>query len=134
MLLRGNAVLAALRLAWEKPGRYSRSIGVSSASPNRRVSHKWIHGSSYIGRRQITVIDEMTRDQLRVATDAIAGPYLMVPMAQLALIRSVLDRHAVRYWVDSHAISLDGKPAIAVINFGRAGNASQIQAVLDEAG
>ena len=39
---------------------------------------------------------------------------------QLAPIREVLDRHAVRYWVDSDAISLDGKPAIAVINFGRA--------------
>jgi hypothetical protein len=80
------------------------------------------------------MIDAMTRDQLRVATDGIAGPYLMVPLAQLAPIRAVLDRHAVRYWVDSDAISLDGKPAIAVINFGRAGDASQLQALLDEAG
>ena len=40
------------------------------------------------------MIDEMTRDQLRVATDGIAGPYLMVPLAQLAPIRAVLDRHA----------------------------------------
>jgi hypothetical protein len=41
------------------------------------------------------MIDAMTRDQLRVATDGIAGPYLMVPLAQLAPIRAVLDRHAV---------------------------------------
>ncbi len=55
----------------------------------------------------LSVIDEMTRDRLRISTDGIAGPYLMVPMAQLAHVRDVLDRHQVRYWVDSDAISLD---------------------------
>ncbi len=80
------------------------------------------------------MIDEMTQNQLRVSTDGIAGPYLMVPMRQLRRIRELLDCHAVRYWVDSHAISLDGKPAIVVINFGRAGDASQIQTLLDETG
>ena len=58
----------------------------------------------------------------------------MIPLGQLRGIRELLDCHAIRYWVDSDAISLDGKPAIAVINFGRAGNARQIQALLDEAG
>jgi len=46
----------------------------------------------------------------------------------------VLDRHAIRYWVDSTAISLDGKPAMIVINFGRTGDATRIQTLLDEAG
>jgi hypothetical protein len=48
--------------------------------------------------------------------------------------RARLDRHSVHYWVDADAISLDGKPAIVVVNFGRAGDASRIQALLDEAG
>jgi hypothetical protein len=30
------------------------------------------------------MIDEMTRDRLRVSTDGVAGPYLMVPVVQLA--------------------------------------------------
>lgn len=80
------------------------------------------------------MIDEMTKNQLRVSTDGIAGPYLMVPMAQVVRVRDVLDRHAVHYWVDSFAISLDGKPATTVINFGRTGNAARIQTLLDEAG
>ena len=80
------------------------------------------------------MIDEMTQNRFPVSTDDIAGPYLMVPMGQLRRIRELLDRHAIRYWVDSHAISLDGKPAMVVINFGRAGDASQIQAILDETG
>jgi len=58
----------------------------------------------------------------------------MVPVVQLSHIRELLGRHAIRYWVDADAISLDGKPAIAVINFGRAGDASRIQTLLDEAG
>jgi hypothetical protein len=80
------------------------------------------------------MIDEMTKDRLRVSTDGIAGPYLMVPMGQLMRIRDLLDRHAIGYWVDSDAISLDGKPAIAVINFGRTGDVSRIQSLLDKAG
>jgi hypothetical protein len=80
------------------------------------------------------MIDEITKDHLRVSADGVAGPYLMVPMGQLVGIRERLDRHAIRYWVDSDAISLDGKPAIAVINFGRAGDARRIQDLLDEAG
>ena len=80
------------------------------------------------------MIDEMTQNRLRVSTDGIAGPYLMIPMGQLRHVRELLDCHAIRYWVDSDAISLDGKPAIVVINFGRAGDANQIQTLLDEAG
>jgi hypothetical protein len=78
--------------------------------------------------------DQVTAERLRVSTDGIAGPYLMVPVGQLARIREVLDGEAIRYWVDSVAISLDGKPAIAVVNFGRAGDRDRIQAVLDEVG
>jgi hypothetical protein len=92
------------------------------------------NASPYIGTRKFTMIDQMTKDRLRVASDSVAGPYLMLPMSQLRHICDVLDRHAIRYWVDSDAISLDGKPAIIVINFGRTGDASRIQALLDGAG
>ena len=79
------------------------------------------------------MIDEMTKDILRVSTDGIAGPYLMVPVTQLDEVLAVLDRHKVRYWVDADAISLDNEPAVTVINFGRSNEAVRIQAILDEA-
>ena len=79
------------------------------------------------------MIDEMTEDRLRVSTDGVAGPYLMVP-CPAGQVREQLNQHAIRYWVDADAISLDGKSAIAVINFGRAGDATRIQTILDEAG
>ncbi len=55
-------------------------------------------------------------------------------LAQLGQVREQRDQHAIRYWVDADAISLDGKSAIAVINFGRAGDATRIQTILDDAG
>jgi hypothetical protein len=80
------------------------------------------------------MLDEMTEDSLRVSTDGIAGPYLMLPVTQLDAVLEALNRNKVRYWVDADAISLDNEPAIAVINFGRSGEAVRIQAILDEAG
>jgi hypothetical protein len=55
-------------------------------------------------------------------------------MTKLALVRERLDRHSVRYWVDADAISLDGKPPVVVVNFGRTGDTARLQAFLDEAG
>jgi hypothetical protein len=80
------------------------------------------------------MIDEMTRDSLRVSDGGLGGPYLMVPVTQLDAVRAVLDRHAVDYRVDADAISLDDEPPTTVINFGRSGDAARIQAILDEAG
>ena len=79
------------------------------------------------------MIDEMTRESLRVEGDAIGDPYLMVTIDQLDAVRAVLDRHKVYYWVDADAISLDNEPATTVINFAKGGDAARIQAILDEA-
>jgi hypothetical protein len=58
----------------------------------------------------------------------------MVTLPQLDVVRAVLDRHEVYYWVDADAISLDNEPFTTVINFGKGGDAARIQAILDEAG
>jgi hypothetical protein len=78
--------------------------------------------------------DKMTEARLQVKSDVVAGPYLKLPLSRLPRVRERLDRHAIWYWVDSFAISLDGKPAKVVINFGRDGDAARIQAALDDAG
>ncbi len=80
------------------------------------------------------MIDQTTQKPFRVKSDEIAGPFLSLPLAQLKSVREVLDHLAIRYWVNSEAISLDGKPAKIVINFGKTGDAARIQAALDEAG
>jgi hypothetical protein len=77
--------------------------------------------------------DVTTQQPLYVSTDGTAGPYIMVPVAQLEEVKRLLDGHRVRYWVEENAISLDAGPYISVINLGREGNASAVQAILDEA-
>lgn len=79
------------------------------------------------------MIDAQTKKPLRVTADKIAGPYLRIPEDQLDQIRLRLDREAIPYWVDSHAISIDGGPEITYVNFGPKGDAARIQAILDEA-
>jgi hypothetical protein len=77
--------------------------------------------------------DAQTQKPLRVRTDEIAAPYLRVPFSQLDQLRERLNRHAIRYWVDSQVISVDGGPEIAYVNFDRRNDPARIQAILDEA-
>jgi hypothetical protein len=78
--------------------------------------------------------DTTTQRQLRVSTDGTAGPYLMLPLAQVDEVKTLLDQHRIRYWVEENAISINDGPYICVINFGREGNAAAVQAILDAAG
>ena len=75
--------------------------------------------------------DQTTNKPLRVSGDGNAGPYLMVPVGQLKEVRGLLESHQIRYWVDENAISLDGRPAVAVVNFGRGTEGRKVQAILD---
>jgi hypothetical protein len=77
------------------------------------------------------MIDTTTRQPLHVSTDGEAGPYIMVLVTQLDSVRALLDANQVSYWVDEEAISLDGKPEVAVINLGRRNNPVTIQRLLD---
>jgi hypothetical protein len=77
------------------------------------------------------MIDTTTQRPLRVSKDGDAGPYIMVPVAQIEQVRSILDAKGIPHWVDAEAISLDGKPAISVINLGRSVNVNRVQELLD---
>ena len=77
------------------------------------------------------MIDAMTRKPLYVSTDGTAGPYIMVPVSQLADLRELLDKHRIRYSVEEDAISLDGAPEIAVVDLGRGADVAAVQVILD---
>jgi hypothetical protein len=80
------------------------------------------------------MIDTATGERLRVSTDGTGGPYIMLPLTQLDEVRELLREQGISFWVDSHAISLDNEPLIAVINLGLDGDAARVQAILDKAG
>jgi hypothetical protein len=75
--------------------------------------------------------DVTTKKPLHVSTDGTAGPYIMVPVSQLADVRKLLEKHGVRYQVEEDVISLNGAPEGAVIDLGRGADAGAIQAILD---
>ncbi len=77
------------------------------------------------------MIDTTTHEPLYVSTDGDAGAYIMVPVAQLDGLTTVLNSSQVRYWVDEEAISLDGKPEVAVINLTEGSDPATVQSLLD---
>jgi hypothetical protein len=77
------------------------------------------------------MIDTTTRQPLQVSTDGSAGPYIMLPVAQLDKVRHLLEAKKIPHWVDEEVISVDGKPEVAVINLGRGSNPVVVQQFLD---
>jgi len=78
------------------------------------------------------MVDMITHKQMTVHNEGEAGPYIMVAVDQLEPIRTLLNEHRIRYWVDEDAISLDGKPEVTVINFGSSIDAGRLQQILDQ--
>ena len=52
-------------------------------------------------------------------TEGAGGPYIMALVEQVGDIERLLRDNRVSFWVDADAISLDGNPAISVVNLGR---------------
>lgn len=79
------------------------------------------------------MIDTMKQERLRVLNNGAAGPYIILPFSQVEQVQELLNKHHIRYWMDDNLISLDGGPETALINFGRGGDASAVQSILDSA-
>jgi hypothetical protein len=77
--------------------------------------------------------DTSTRRPIQVSTDGTSGPYIMVSVELLEKVRRLLVDNDVPHWVDHHAISVDGRPAMTVINLGRRVDPRRVQELLDTA-
>lgn len=78
------------------------------------------------------MVDSETQERVVIHAEGTAGAYIMAPVDQIAHIEGVLRRNRVSFWVDDDAISLDGKPAVSVINLGRGADVARVQRLLDE--
>lgn len=79
------------------------------------------------------MIDIETQERMTVHTEGTAGPYIMVPLDQLDNVLNVLTQAGIGHSVSADAIQLDGRPVIAVVDFGKAADPRRIQTVLDAA-
>ncbi len=57
----------------------------------------------------------------------------MVPVDQLNQVRKFLNANDIPHWVDLNTISVDGRPAVAVINLSKKTDPRRVQALLDAA-
>ncbi len=77
-------------------------------------------------------MSDLTTDQtLRVSTDGTAGPYIRLRVNQLDDLTRLLTSHGIGYDVDELSLSLDGAPAVTVVNLGRRADAAAVQRLLD---
>jgi len=77
------------------------------------------------------MIDTVTHERIVIHTEGTGGPYLMVAQDQLSEATDGLIAADVPFWVDEDAISLDGEPAVAVVNLGRGADVVAVQKLLD---
>jgi hypothetical protein len=78
--------------------------------------------------------DTTTGERLVVSDEGDGGPYIIVPLDQLADVCRVLDASKVLYSVDEEAVSLEGEPLLSVINLGRGVDVAAVQRALDQRG
>jgi hypothetical protein len=78
--------------------------------------------------------DTRNEKRLQVSDGGDGWLYIRVAADQLGEVRKLLDREGIRYWADTFAVSLNGKPAVTVISLGVNNDANRVQAILDAAG
>ena len=76
---------------------------------------------------------EQTIHEAQVFPDEVRGPYIILPAAQVAGVRKILDANGVGYWVSHTVISVDGKPPEAWIFLKHKTDPDHIQALIDAA-
>jgi hypothetical protein len=79
------------------------------------------------------MIDSETRERVVVSTPEMGGAYIMLPFDQVADIEAILRANEVPFWTDSDSISMDGEPAIIVVNLEPEADVSRVQQLLDAA-
>ena len=77
------------------------------------------------------MIDLITHERIVIHNEGTGGAHFMLPDDQLATVVDALSRNNISHWVDDDTISLDGEPAVAVVNLGRGVDMAAAQLVLD---
>lgn len=79
------------------------------------------------------MIDTITKARLEVLSSNRGRSCIIVPESQLKQLRSLLDRHKIRYEVDEDMMSVDGEPWVAFVMLARGTDPAEVQRLLDSA-
>jgi hypothetical protein len=78
------------------------------------------------------VVNRHTNQPLRVRTPERSGPFIDVPTDQLRAVENVLRANGISFWSDEWSISIDGQPALTVVNIKHGTDAVAVQRILDQ--
>jgi hypothetical protein len=90
-------------------------------------------GPSGAGAKGESMLDIHTHKPIRVRVNERVGPDITVALDQLDAVCKLLKEHQIPHWADNFAVSLDGRPAVIVINLRDGTNPEVVQAILDSA-
>ena len=79
------------------------------------------------------MIDTSNQRPIQVLTPESAGPYLRIPLSQLEQVRELLRVNDISHWVAHQAISVNGRPAVIVVNLSKKTDPVRVQELLDAA-
>jgi hypothetical protein len=79
------------------------------------------------------MLDSYTKQPIRFLDDEATGPYNEVRLHQVDAVEKLLQAHAIPYWAEEHAISVDDEPAEVVINVRKGVDPRAVQEILDRA-
>jgi len=77
------------------------------------------------------MIDAITNERIEVNGQALTGSNIVVPVAQLDLVITALERHKVKFWVRDQRIAIDDDPPVAVVSLSRTSDTAAVQTLLD---
>jgi hypothetical protein len=77
--------------------------------------------------------DPSNQRPVQVTTAGTSGSYSMLALDLLERVRKLLQENDIPHWVGHHAISVDGRPAVVVINLDRKADPRRVQDLLDAA-
>jgi hypothetical protein len=80
-----------------------------------------------------TMTDTSTQRPIQVSTESPSRPYIMLSVEVLEKVRKLLVENGIPHWVEHLRISVDGRPAVTVINLGRNVDSRRVQDLLDAA-
>lgn len=79
------------------------------------------------------MIDTGSEQPVKVSVDPDTGPYIRLTIKALDRVSQLLRDNGVKFWINPHVVSFDGKPGIAWIWIHEQTDPHQVQSLLDSA-
>lgn len=79
------------------------------------------------------MIDTQNQQPVRVQTDMITGPHIVVTEPQLTEVSQLLKANNIPHKIDEWVVRFDDDPEVGIVHLDRQVDLTQVQVILDSA-